>query len=203
VAGPLRLQKLLLVEGKDEVNFYSAIKDHIGLVDIEIRSFEGINNLRPTLEAIRGVEGFDRLTAVAIVRDAEGNGAAALQSVRDALRATGFAVPHQGLERAGTGPTVVILINPHERPDGRFEDVCADSVRRSPVMRCVEEYIACLKALGVGMPAKEWKTRVHAFIAAQEQPQISLGIAAKYGYFPLGDPAFDTIRRLFDLMGNP
>jgi hypothetical protein len=188
------------VEGKDEVSFYSAIREYLGLVDIEIRSFEGVNNLRPTLEAIRGVEGFDRLAGLAIVRDAEGNGGAAVQSVRDALGANGFASPEHGLERVGTSPAVMFLINPHESLDGRFEDVCAESVRDTPVMRCVEEYMACLRGLGGGMPSKEWKTRIHAYIAAQNQPQVSLGIAARYGYFPFGHTAFNSTRRLFELL---
>jgi hypothetical protein len=197
---PLRFTKLTLVEGKDEVNFYSALNSRTGQVETDIRSFEGVNNLRGTLEALRGIEGFDRLTALGIVRDAEGNGNAAFQSVRDALRDTGFAVPDRGLERAGAGPAVIVLINPDERSAGRFEDVCADSVRGTPVMRCVEEYIACLKGLGEGMLAREWKTRIHAFIAAQEHPEVSLGVAAKYGYFPFDHKAFATVRRLFELL---
>ena len=201
MAEPLRSTRLTLVEGKDEVIFYSAIRGHIGLADVEIRSFEGVTNLRGTLDALRAVEGFERLTALAIVRDAEGNGSAALQSVRDSLRATGFAVPERGLQRVGAGPAVVILINPHEEPSGRFEDVCAESVRDTSVMKCVEAYIACLRGLGGGMPAREWKTRVHAFIAAQEHPEVSLGVAARYGYFPLHHGAFTTVRRLFELLG--
>ena len=199
---PLRATKLALVEGKDEVTFYSAIAGHINIPDIEIRSFEGVNNLRGTLEALRGIEGFGRLTSLGIVRDAEGNGAAALQSARDALGATGFAVPARGLERAGASPAVVVLINPHERPSGRFEDVCAESIRDTPVMECVEKYIACLKKLGTGVPAREWKTRVHAFIAAQEHPEVSLGVAARSGYFPFDHGAFDSVRRLFELLGT-
>lgn len=175
----------------------------MGLTDIEIRSFEGVNNLRPTLEALRGIEGFDRLTAVGIVRDAEGNGRAALQSVRDALNARNFPVPGRALERAGANPSVVILINPHDASSGRFEDVCAESVRERPVMKCVEAYIGCVKGLGSGMPAREWKTRIHAYIAAQPHPEVSLGVAAKYGYFPFDHEAFTAIKRLFELLGAP
>jgi len=140
---------------------------------------------------------------LAIVRDAEGNGVAALQSVKDALHVNGFAVPTDGLERVGANPAIVLLINPHGIPRGRFEDVCAESVRDTPVMRCVEEYIACLKGLGGGIPAKEWKTQIHAYIAAQEQPHVSLGVAARYGYFPFDHAAFNTTRRLFELLGGP
>jgi hypothetical protein len=203
LADPLSLPKLVLVEGTDEVKFYSAIVDYVGLRDIEIRSFEGVNNLRGVLEALRSIEGFDGVAALGIVRDAEGNGRAAFQSVRDALRATNFATPERGLERVGTSPAVVILINPHEKPSGRFEDVCAGSVRDTPAMRCVDEYIACLRRLGTGMPAREWKTRIHAFIASQQYPGVSLGVAARYGYSPLDHDAFATVRRLFELLEIP
>ena len=135
--------------------------------------------------------------------DAEGDGRAALQSVREALRANNFAVPEHGLKRVGMNPAVVVLINPHESPEGRFEDVCTESVRDTPAMRCVEGYIACLRELGGGMPAREWKTRVHAYIAAQNHPQVSLGIAAGHGYFPFDHAAFGTTRRLFELLTAP
>lgn len=46
---PLKHPKLVLVEGKDEVNFFVAIRDHLGFADIEVRSFDGVNNLRGTL----------------------------------------------------------------------------------------------------------------------------------------------------------
>ena len=202
MAEPLQHTKLVLVEGNDEVNFFSAIKDHMGFSDIEVRSFEGINNLRGTLEALKGVEGFDRLVSLGVVRDAEGNGMQALQSVMDALGASGLPVPPHGLEPIGQNPMVVILINPHGQPNGRFDDVCSDSVRETPVMRCVEEYITCLKRLGIAVMPREWKTRVHAFIAAQDRPEVSLGVAAKRGYFPLGHAAFAPTRTLLELVEN-
>lgn len=200
---PLHATKLALVEGKDEVRFYSAIVERSGFGGIEIRSFEGINNLKGTLEALRGIEGFDRVAALGIVRDAEGDGQAALQSVKGALGATGFAVPAAALQRKEGNPAVVFLINPHGKPAGRFEDVCAESVMDTGAMGCVEAYIHCLKALGAGIPTREWKTRVHAFIAAQEHPEVSLGVAARYGYFPLDHGVFATIRQLFELLDGP
>ena len=195
----LRSTKLALVEGKDEINFYSALTVRMGLAHVEIQTFAGVNNLRGTLDALRGVEGFDQLVALGIVRDAEGDGAAALQSVRDALGATNFAVPTRGLERVGANPAVVVLINPHDEPNGRFEDVCIRSVADTEIMKCAA-YVTCLKGLAQGKPAREWKTRVHAYIAAQDHPEVSLGVAGKYGYFPLDHAAFATVRRLFELL---
>jgi uncharacterized protein DUF3226 len=199
----LRSTKLALVEGKDEINFYSALAVKMGLAGVEIQTFAGVNNLRGTLDALRGVEGFDQLVALGIVRDAEGDGVAALQSVRDALRATNFAVPTRGLERVGANPAVVVLINPHDEPNGRFEDVCIRSVVDTEVMKCADAYVNCLKRLGTGKPTREWKTRVHAYIAAQDHPEVSLGVAARYGYFPLDHAAFVTVRRLFELLEAP
>ena len=200
MAEALRHNKLVLAEGKHEVHFFEAIRDQLHYADIEVRSFEGINNLRGTLEALKGVEGFDRLVRLGIVRDAEGSGVQALQSVQDALRDAGLGVPPQALQPAGQKPSVIVLVNPHGQPNGRFDDVCSESVRETPVMRCVEEYINCLKSLGPGIPVREWKTRVHAFIAAQNRPDVSLGIAAKRGYFPLDHAAFAASRRLFEMV---
>ncbi len=202
MAESLTQPKLVLVEGTDELYFFEAIRDFLGFNDIEVRSFGGVNNLRGTLEALRGIEGFQNVVRLGIVRDAEGDGASALQSVQDALRDSGFSVPAAALERAGQNPAVTVLINPHGKPNGRFDDVCSESVQGTPVMGCVEEYLRCLRGLGLGIPAREWKTRVHAYVAAQEQP-VLLGVAAKRGYFPLGHAAFAASRRLFELVETP
>jgi hypothetical protein len=198
----LKQPKLVLVEGKDEVHFFSAVIDHLGFTDIEVRSFEGVDNLRGTLRALTGIEGYERLVAVAVVRDAEGNGRSAFQAVQDALRNADLPVPPAALQPTGRNPAVVVLINPHEQPDGRFDDVCAESVQGTSVMGCVEEYLHCLRGLGPGIPARGWKTRIHAYIAAQERPEVSLGIAARRGYFPLDHPAFAAVRNLFELVEN-
>src|SRR5437867_8459758 len=164
---PLRHQRLLLVEGKDEVNFITAIRSHLNITNVEIRSFEGNDNLRPFLVALRNIEGFETVLYLGIIRDAEGNGNAAIESIRGALHDAGYSAPATALTLSAPNPRVAFLVNPFGRPDGRFDDVCAQAVRETPIMACVERYIACLKDLKANVPRREWKTRVHAYIAAQ------------------------------------
>lgn len=196
---PLSRSKLLLVEGKDEVNFFSAFLGHMGLVDVEVRSFEGVDNLGGYLRALRSVSGFDQVVSLGIVRDAGLNSQGALRSVRNSLANAGFPVPRAGLVRADGAPLVVILINPHGGSTGSIEDVCLNAISADPTKECVDRYIQCLSECGVN-PSNQAKTRVHAFIASRDRPEVSLGVAAKRGYFPLNHDAFLPVRQLLEML---
>ena len=195
---PLEQPKLLIVEGKDEVNFFDAIKNHIGKTDLEIRHFGGVNNLRGYLEVLKGIEGFERVVSLGVIRDAEEDAAAAFKSVRDGLRSAGFPLPTLPLQVAVGIPQVVVLINPHGKNSGSLEDICLQAVSGSPFLNCVDLYVECLRKLGP--PARESKTRVHAFIAGRDRPEVSLGVAAKQGYFPLNHAAFGPTRQLLTML---
>lgn len=197
---PLVSPRLLLVEGDDESHAFEAIMDAVGIIGIEIRSFGGIQNLRAYLKALRLVSGFDDLVSLGIVRDAESNANDALRSVRDSLQAAGFPVPATSLTPAEGRPRTMILINPHGRLAGSLDAVCLQAVGEDPAMTCVDEYFQCLDRQGIVLGANVSKARAHAFIASRQRPDVSLGVAVKRGYFPLGHAAFDPLRQLLGLL---
>lgn len=196
---PLSCRKLVVVEGKDEVNVYSALKAHLGLVDIEIRSFEGVNSLREYLKALTQVSGFDQVVSLGIIRDAERSRQEALQSIRDSLASVGLPFPASCLEPAEGMPRVIVLVNPHGRETGSLDDVCLDAVGSHPALECVERYIQCLGERDL-TPGNQAKARVHAFISSKQRPEVSLGVAVKRGYFPLDHRAFAPARQLLQML---
>lgn len=196
---PLLWRKLVLVEGKDEVNFLSALTEHMGLPDIEIRSFEGVNNLRGYLKALRAVSGFENLQSLGIIRDADANARGALESVQGGLSDAGYPVPPASLTLAEGQPRVIVLINPHEKEGGSLDDVCLHSLASHQAMTCVFEYFECLANRGI-TPGSQAKAQVRAFIASRDRPQVSLGVAAKRGYFPLDHDSFSPMRQLLSML---
>ena len=186
------------MEGTDEIHAVQAL----GAVGIEIRSFGGIQNLRGVLKALRSVAGFDELVFLGVVRDAESDANNVLQSVRDSLQAAGFPVPAANLTPADGKPRTIILINPHGSAAGSLDDVCLGTVEGDPAMTCVDEYFLCLAKIGRVPGANVAKARAHAFIASCERPDVSLGVAIRRGYFPLGHAAFDPLRRLVGLLSE-
>lgn len=195
----LSRQRLVIVEGKDEVHVVEAFLQAEGRDGVDVRAFEGVDNLKGYLKALTQVAGFEGLVSLGIMRDAEGDSSGALASIKGALVAAGLSAPEASLTPAGLRPRVVVLINPHGQTTGSLEDVCLAATAGDRIVECVDEYIRCLGQVGVP-PARSSKSRVHALIAAKDRPESSLGVAAKRGYFPLGHVAFEPIRQLLALL---
>jgi hypothetical protein len=192
----IQLPKLLLVEGNTPMHFFEALLRHLGLQpQIEIRNFGSINNLRPVLLALATTDEFKRLvTSVGVVRDAENDAAAALQSVQDVFAAAGLtlaAMPHI---------RTAIFILPDNSSPGKIETLCMQSVRadpdHAPVYSCAEEFFACVQQNGQ-LPAKfdEAKAYAQVFLATREDVQLFPGLAAYRGYWPWDSAVFDPLKQ--------
>ena len=192
--------KLLIVEGKDEVNLLSAILRRLEIADTDVVPFEGADSLRGFLKVIKELPNFESVVSLGIIRDADQDAGRTLQSIQDSLTAAGLPTPAAPLSPAGTSPRVVILVNPHGRAVGALEDVCLHAIRGDPAMACVDRYVDCLADLGADLPRRPSKSRVHAFIASRDRPEVSLGVAALQGYFPLDHEAFAPIKQLISML---
>jgi hypothetical protein len=188
-------ETLLIVEGRDVFRFFLKLLQSQGLnEDVELRNFGGVTDLREYLKTLRLISGFHRVTSLGVVRDCESDPEAAFQSIRSALSNAGFAVPSAPLQAAGNDPRVRVMLLPDASTPGMLETLCWRSLSGNPLVRCVEEFVSCVgTATGSAVPKPD-KSRIHAFIAAQEDPQYLLGQAAHAGYFPLGSPAFDETK---------
>src|SRR5882724_9820573 len=79
--------KFVFCEGGDDLAVITGVAGSIGLADVRIEPFLGKDKLRSFLKDVQTRPEFSRnmVTAVGIVRDADEDGIAAFQSVRDAL----------------------------------------------------------------------------------------------------------------------
>ncbi len=193
---------LLLVEGRDDRRFFSALLHHLGIRNVDVREMHGRHNLRIRVRVITELPGFrDSVTAFGIVRDANSDPAAAFQSMCDALRAAGLEVPGRCGEPCGEAPRVGVMILPSESEPGALEDVCLRAVEDDPAMPCVDEYFDCLSGRGLETPRQESKGRVHTFLASRERAGLRLGEAAEAGYWPWEASTFlpvkDFLKGLF------
>ena len=64
--------KLLLVEGIDEVRLFCALAKHIGSEDVQIRPYQGKDNLRRFLQVLPRVPGYSELESIGVARDLRG-----------------------------------------------------------------------------------------------------------------------------------
>lgn len=186
--------KLLIGEGQEEVRFFNAFLKHLDRQDVQVENYSGKYQLRTRLKALLTRPGFSQVVTLCIVRDADNSAASAFQSVCDALRNAGLAVPERPSQMAGGSPEVGVLILPGGERPGMLEDLCLDAVQADFAMLCVDRYFQCLSEKNHRQPNNLAKARVHAWLASQVEPDLRLGEAAEKGYWPWNAPAFGALK---------
>lgn len=198
--------KLLLGEGKDEVEFFEALLKHLGKTDTQALGYGGKPQLKGFLKALILDPAWPEVESLLITRDAdfprEGTTVAAARStwlsVTDLLRSLDLPAPTvHGELTAGADSSVAaalrvgVFILPDGKRDGMLEDLCLDASAEDPAMPCLEAYFRCLEATGVTPPRNLMpKARAHAYLASRPAPDRRVGEAALKGYWPWGATAF-------------
>lgn len=187
--------KLLVVEGEDERHFFEALAAAIH-VSVQVLPVGGKTKIRENLKLLAISPGFEIVTALGIVRDADDDYAAAFQSVMTALQAAGLPAPAEPEVIVHDRPRTGVFIMPAKNTTGAIETICLDAVRDEAAFQCVEPFFDCLETHGVAHDGASVraKARVHTYLASKPEPGKRLGEAAKAGYWPLGAAAFARVR---------
>ena len=191
---------LILVEGKDEENFFNALLKEMEIEDYQILSLGGKDNFPKNLSVITAAPGFDQVKKLGIIRDADENYDNALKSICGALNFCRLPIPSTTNQLEGENPAVGIFIMPGEGKSGALEDLLLESVQNDQATPCVNNYFVCLKENLSNWPPKNIsKSWIHAFLSSRPDGTKRLGEAAQAGYWSFDNPAFDEIRHFIDL----
>jgi hypothetical protein len=198
--------RLLIVEGKDEENFFGALLKVMPLSTIQILPMGG-KTLFPThLTAIVETAGFANVERIGVVRDSDGNPDGAFVSVCSALEASGLVVPSQAqVFAAGKPGTGILILPPSSAGTNRMlEDICMVSVEAEAAIECLDDYFVCLAGKGiVHRDAALAKARLHAFLASRVEPDLRLGEAARKGYWNWNHSVFDPVKAFLQQLAQP
>jgi hypothetical protein len=174
--------KLLLCEGVDDERFLEALVDFLGLLDIQVISYDGKGNLRSFLKTLAVVPGFDRLLSIGVTRDADNSFGSAFQSVENAVNAQGFKIKTS------------IFILPDCSSPGMLEDLCINALAPEQI-QCINQYLECVQSVAGQLPSNLAKARLYTWLAVQPKPEIRLGEAALKSYLDFDHPAFEPLKR--------
>ena len=94
---------------------------------------------------------------------------------------------------ATDGIRVGVLIVGPNNGRGMIEDLCLSSVSDRPGFDCVDEYFRCVTDK-CGRTDFSAKSKVRVWMAAQVDHELYVGKAAEMGYWPWGNPAFDSLK---------
>jgi len=162
--------KLLFVEGKDEVHFFTKLAADLGLSDdIQIEELKGKAKPSARIRAWMTAPGHAIITSVGVIIDADGDPSAAFQSVCGALEKVGLPRPTAVEQAVSDGNhQVVVMILPDGVREGMLEDLCLESVADDPAMPCVDEYFECLEGQLETLPRDLSEAKVRAFLTSKE-----------------------------------
>ena len=194
----------LLVEGNDEQNFFEAFAIHLNVEDVQIQVFDGRDNLRGFLAGLARSPDFRKVRSIGVVRDADESADSAFQSVRDALRNAGLPAPDRPTERVGENPSVSVFVLPGGGDQGMgsqgmgspgmLEALLCRTFAGTAVDRCIDTFFQCAAAADIAIRHPD-KARAHAWLATRPEPHVSVGVAAKKGYWDLEHEAFGEVLR--------
>ena len=191
-------KKVVAVEGKDEINFFNALLEYMGVTDIDIREVGGKYRFPKKLPALVNASGFfladgsSFVTHLAIIRDKDED--EAFKSIASIVENTGLTPPIKHSEYSNGKPKVGVFVMPGETIDGTMlEDLCLKTVEKHEAMNCVNEYVSCISALKT-IPKNIPKAKAQVFLAAQPEIVNSVGLGAQKKYWDFGSSALDELK---------
>lgn len=195
-------KKLLLVEGKDEENFFTSFLKKTDISGIQIIPCGGRDQLKHKLPPIIKTPNFKTVKSLGVIQDADDSAPSALNRVCDTLKQHKFNPPDKHGEfkedkekNLKTG----IFIMPDGQNPGMLESLCLFSVKDEKINRCINSFMACVNnplnenSSPYKKPKNTDKARLRAFLAAMEEDCSSLGIAAQKSYWDFKSPEFKPL----------
>lgn len=186
--------KLIIIEGNDDEELLIKLAELLEVSGIQMIKCIGKGEMPDVVKTVKITPGFDMVSSLGIVRDADKDAKGVFMSICNALKAAGLDAPEKLLKITEGIPRVIVMIWPCDSNEGILEDVCLQSVADCSEMKCVERYFECLQNEGIKMPKNVSKAKVQTFLASQFETYPHLGVAAKKGCWQFDNKVFDELK---------
>lgn len=200
---------VLFVEGYSDLHFYAEMLEHLGLHKLAFIQDLGGNG-RPFLmnqaRLLLKPDNLEKIRAVAVIYDSDGQAENAFNSARRSLRdAVGVSVQQPGAWHVHEEVAYGIFVAGTEPGQVEMESVAwqswMDDEAHQALGQCVESYIACAEqalARTGGRLQSPDKVRIGALLAAIHEDDPRLGPATQARKFDLNSNAFASLREFFE-----
>jgi hypothetical protein len=206
---------VLLCEGAHDAEFFEALIGTRGLPQFTISGCghavgarrEGIDSLTDALDELPVISGFTNVRAVLIVADNDSDPNAAFRKVCKLIDATAeiepgvrYSAPLKPLTKAGTKPSVVVMMLPWTDVRGALDSLCymSAAAKRKDIAACVDAFAKCTKT-DIWPVTKLAKMKLRSLISAARiaDPYMSPAWvwSEKTDLVPIDDPAFNDIEK--------
>ncbi len=182
---PAGKTRLLLVEGRDDKEFFIQLGRHLGFDDatpIHIIEYGGKDRLAQRLFQLTQLQSFGTVSSLGIVRDTDYE-TDAFQSVQDAIRThnknnrhSPLPIPHSVFESSAENSMISVLLLPAAGREGMLEDLIMEVLRDDSVTACVDKYFECLREFGAAiLDHKLSKARLRTFVSGKNASDGATG----------------------------
>ena len=187
---------LLLCEGKDAESFLINYLNSDALAldqrfsnEIQVLDFGGNDNLGNFLMNLKNMDGFDQITNLAIVRDAEKDYTRSCNEVSKSLRKCGFVSPERcgTWARNDTGLKIGFILFPLNNKAGTLEDLCLRILSEkdnNDILSSIDSFLATMEISFNRDYRRKHKNRLHTYLSSSDKfVTMPLGLASNAGAF--------------------
>lgn len=204
---------LILCEGVDAKYFliwlfdYYIKKGHTELEKIQIEDFGGIKQLSTAIAMWKNISGFNKITSLCIIRDAETDFSGSCQSIKYSIQKNGFESPEKAyiIKKDKNLNTLFILFpfiknEDNDFKSGTLEDLCLEIINdkyKNEKLNDIENFINdCKGKYNLSYPRMH-KTRLHEYFVMHDKfVDSKIGEAAKAGCFDFEHPVIKEMIKL-------
>lgn len=187
---------LILCEGKDAflflfryLNSSALAQDNRFADEIQILDFGGNDNLSNFLMNLRNMDRFDRVTSLAVIRDAEKDYAKACQEVCNTLKKCGFASSAKSGTWVHDDKKIKIgfILFPLNSNAGTLEDLCLrilSDKNSDQILSLVDSFLATMETTFERVYRRKHKNKLHTYLSSSnEYVTMQIGTASQSGAF--------------------
>ena len=193
----IRKSRLILGEGLDEKNFFDAFLQHLRIVNVQAMYYGGKTHRKGLLQTLAARQPeFQRVTHLAITADADDNYEGTVQSIKAELEACHLPIPEDRQFATDNGKRVGLYLLRRQ-----LETICLQSLAGASELRCIRQFLECVGFEDERENEVE-KVKCRTYLAPKDSAVLSVGVAAKQGYWDFANPAFDGIREFLQTLAG-
>lgn len=189
--------KLLLVEGKDEVSFFTSYLKYLNISGVQMLDIAGKDQFKNKIPALLNLPEFERVAKYAIIRDADDSETDAFKSILDILTKYKQPTPGKtGSFKIRGDLSVGIFVMPGNDEVGMLETLCLQTVAEKPLMQKVEDYVNSARELLENKKDNYniHKAKIQTYLAGMPEIVNSLGLGAKKGYWNFEHKSLEKLK---------
>ncbi len=184
----MALNKLIAVEGKDEVNFFNCLLKYMGFDNYAVREVGGTRQFNDQFPALVRSSDFSDVDTIIVIRDADNSAENAFKSIKNVLIGENLEPPKEMNGFSNSIPKIGVFIMPGDSEKGMLEDLCLSTVKDHPVMEFIDIFVNFVLTLEEP-PRNIAKSKAQVFLAAMPNIVCRVGLGAEKGYWNFNSEA--------------